>query len=75
MTGNCFFFDTPPNGAHLFVVVAPSDANPGRYICVNITAKDEASDTTCELAQSEHSALTKPTSIVAYAWQESCLSG
>ncbi|MEY2488566.1 MAG: hypothetical protein QOC70_508 [Verrucomicrobiota bacterium] len=67
MIGNCFFFATPPNGEHLFVVLAPS-GNPDAYVCVNITERDASSDTTCEVAQAEHAVLTKPVSIVAYAW-------
>jgi hypothetical protein len=70
MIGQCFYYDTPPNDKHLFVVLAPCLENKGRFVCVNITTKkddSENTDTTCELRQGEHQELISPVSIVLYA--------
>lgn len=67
MIGECFFYDTPPNGKHMFIVLAPSMQKKGWFICTNVTEKRDGSDTSCELLQGEHPNLTKPISIVNYA--------
>ena len=67
MVGQCFFYDTPPNGEHLFVILADSLTSEG-FICVNITEKHDESDATCELFQGEHPNLTKPVSVVGYGF-------
>jgi len=64
--GKFFIYDTPPNGEHPFVVIAPSRNRTGWYLCVNLTTKDEFSDTTCEVLQHEHPSLTSPVSAVFY---------
>jgi hypothetical protein len=67
MIGNCFYYQTPPRGAHLFVVVAPSLEQPGWFVCVNITTLRPGSDTSCQLLQGEHQELAAPVSVVLYA--------
>lgn len=67
MIGECFFYDTPPNDRHMFVVLAPSLEQRGWFICSNITEKREGCDTTCELLQGEHPNLTLPVSVVNYS--------
>jgi len=70
MIGECFYYDTPPNRRHLFVVLAPSLEQKGWFVCANITTKkddSENTDTTCELYQGEHQELTSPVSIVVYS--------
>ena len=74
MIGECFYYDTPPNDKHLFVVLAPCLEQKGRFVCVNITTKkddSETTDKTCELRQGEHQELTSPVSIVVYAQSRS----
>lgn len=71
VVGKCFYYDTPPKGQHLFVVLAPSDQEEGYFICANITEKRELSDTACELVFGCHPALTKPVSIVNYGMARS----
>lgn len=69
MIGKCFYYDTPPNDRHLFVVLAPSLELKGWFVCANITTKkhdSENTDTTCELYQGQHQELTSPISIVVY---------
>ena len=66
MIGECFYYDTFPNGEHLFVVLAPSLEQKGWFICANITTKRDGADTTCELYQGEHQELTSPISVVVY---------
>ena len=66
MIGECFFYDTFPNGEHLFVVLATSLEAPGWYVCVNITTKRPNCDASCELLQGEHPRLVKPVSVVDY---------
>jgi hypothetical protein len=70
MVGECFYYDTPPKGKHLFVVLAPCLEKTGWFVCANITTKkddSENTDTTCELYQGEHQELTSPVSIVVYS--------
>lgn len=67
MVGQSFFYDTPPHGEHLFVVLAPSLEQAGWFICVNISTLRVGSDTTCELLAGEHERLTSPVSVVIYA--------
>jgi len=67
MVGRCFFYQTPPNGEHLFVILAPSGEQRGWYLCVNITTRRHGSDPACELRQGEHPNLTAPVSVVVYA--------
>jgi hypothetical protein len=68
MVGQCFYYQTPPKGRHLFVVLAPDLENKGWFVCANIsTKKEDNSDTTCELYQGEHQTLTSPVSVVVYA--------
>ena len=67
MVGDCFFYDTPPHGEHLFVVVAPSLERAGWFICTNISTLRTGSDTTCTLAAGEHGCLTNPVSVVIYS--------
>lgn|ERR1039458_9946993 len=70
MIGECFYYDTPPKGKHLFVILAPNLEQKGWFVCANITTKkdnSETTDTTCELYQGEHQELTSPVSIVVYA--------
>jgi len=69
MIGQCFYYETPPNDRHLFVVLAPSLEQKGWFVCANITTKKEGSentDTTCELYQDTHPTLKSPISIVLY---------
>jgi hypothetical protein len=66
MIGRCFYYDTPPNERHLFVVLAPIPEDGNKFICVNITTRRIGSDTTCELAAGEHPELTNPISIALY---------
>jgi hypothetical protein len=66
MVGSCFFFDTPPNGQHLFVVLAPSLEEPDSFICVNIETRRDKSDSTCLINEGEHPDLTKEVSAVVY---------
>ncbi len=66
MIGRCFYYATPPNDEHLFVVLAPSLELLDWFICVNITTRREGADTTCELAAGEHPRLTEPASIALY---------
>jgi hypothetical protein len=68
MVGQCFYYQTPPTGDHLFIVVAPSAEQNDWFLCVNITTKTSGSETTCELSRGEHPSLTAETSVVAYAW-------
>ena len=70
MIGACFYYDTPPKGKHLFVILAPDLDQKGWFVCANITTKkndSENTDTTCELYQDQHQELTSPVSIVVYA--------
>ena len=67
MIGNCFYYQTPPRGEHLFVVVAPSLEKPGWFVCVNITTFRPDSDTSCQLLQGEHQEFVAPVSVVVYA--------
>jgi hypothetical protein len=70
MIGQCFYYDTPPNGRHLYVVLAPSIEQKGWFVCANITTKKNDSnntDRTCELYQGEHQELTSPISTVVYS--------
>lgn len=67
MVGQCFFYDTPPHGEHLFVVLAPSLEQAGWFICANISTLRTGSDLTCKLMAGEHGCLTNPVSIVIYA--------
>lgn len=66
MIGKCFYYDTPPIGQHLFVVLAPSVEQKGWFVCVNITTRRTGSDTTCELYNGDHPNLTEPVSVVVY---------
>jgi hypothetical protein len=69
MIGQCFYYDTPPKGEHLFVVLAPSLERKGWFLCANLTTKkddSENTDTTCELYRGQHQELTAPVSIVVY---------
>jgi hypothetical protein len=66
MPGRCFYYDTPPNDRHLFVILAPSLDDEDKFICVNITTRRAGSDTTCELAAGDHPELTNPASVVLY---------
>lgn len=66
MTGRCFYYETPPNDQHLFVVLAPSLDREDWFLCANITTKRELSDTTCELLAGEHECFTSPVSVVVY---------
>ena len=66
MIGNCFYYQTPPKGDHLFVVLAPSLEQKGWFVCVNITTKRQGADSSCELFQGEHQELTSPVSVVVY---------
>ena len=66
MIGRCFYYDTPPNERHLFVVLAPIPEDENQFICVNISTRRDGSDTTCELAAGEHPRLTEPVSIALY---------
>jgi hypothetical protein len=75
MTGDCFFYDTFPNGEHLFVVLAPSVESPGWHICVNITTKRPNCDVSCELLKGEHPQLTQPVSVVNYSHARELPSG
>jgi hypothetical protein len=67
VVGKCFYYQTPPQGEHPFVVLAPSSERGGHFICVNITEKREFSDTSCELARGLHCILKKPVSVVNFA--------
>jgi hypothetical protein len=66
MIGGCFYFQTPPHGQHLFVVLAPSLEQRGWFICANITTRREGSDTTCQLLPGDHPQIVAP-SVVLYA--------
>jgi hypothetical protein len=66
MIGNCFYYQTPPSGSHLFVVLAPSLEKRGWFICVNITTARADCDTTCQLFEGEYQELTARVSVVAY---------
>jgi hypothetical protein len=68
MVGNCFYYQTPPAEDHLFVVLAPSREHADAFVCVNITARREGSDTTCELLRGEYQELTEPVSIPLYGF-------
>lgn len=65
--GDCFYYSTPPNEEHLFVVLAPSIKDNGFFVCANISTKREFSDCTCELEAGEYVELTSPVSVVVYA--------
>jgi hypothetical protein len=66
VVGSCFFFDTPPNGQHLFVVLAPSLDEADSFICVNIETRRVSSDPTCLVNRGEHPNLTNEVSAVVY---------
>lgn len=66
MVGECFIYDTPPNGAHLFVVIAPG-SRPDYFLAVNVTTNREGCEQTCLLAKGEHAFLTADVSAVMYA--------
>jgi hypothetical protein len=66
MVGECFIYDTPPNGSHLFVVVAPSETT-GFYLAVNVTTNRPGADQTCILEKDAHPFLTEDESVVFYA--------
>jgi hypothetical protein len=66
MVGQCFRFQTPPHGEHLFIVLAPTDASKRSYLCVNISTKSEPGER-CELFKGEHEALTSPVSTVRFS--------
>jgi hypothetical protein len=66
VVGSCFFFDTPPNGQHLFVVLAPSPDEPDSFVCVNIETRRDKSDLTCLVNRGEHPNLPNEVSAVVY---------
>jgi hypothetical protein len=68
MVGTCFYYDTPPKGSHLWVVLAPSIDEPNSFVCVNVETRREKSDTTCLLLRGEHQEFTNPESVVVYAF-------
>lgn len=43
--GDAFLFDTPPNGMHLFIAIAPIATD--KFLFVNTTSPKENSDTSC----------------------------
>jgi hypothetical protein len=45
--GDAFLLSTPPNGNHLFIVIALT--NNGNYLCVNATTRRYNSDKSCVL--------------------------
>lgn len=45
--GDAFLLPTPPNGSHLFIVIALT--KNGKYLCVNATTLKPDSDTSCVL--------------------------
>jgi len=63
VVGACFYYDTPPNGRHPWVVLAPCPEKPGWYICVNISTKRGGEQFPCELQRDEHPILTSDVSI------------
>lgn len=66
--GDCFYFPTPPQEDHLFVVIAPALDAADEFLCVNITTKRGGREGTCEISRGEHSELKEETSVVAYGW-------
>jgi len=65
MVGSCFYYDTPPHGAHPWVVIAPG-SRPGWFVCVNITTRRSGVLSACELLRDEHPMLTSPVSIPVF---------
>ena len=62
--GDTFLMETPPNGMHLFVIVAGPDSN-NCYLCVNITSCEihveyEDEDRSCILLPGCHEFITSP---------------
>jgi hypothetical protein len=48
--GDAFLIDTPPNGQHLYIAIAKTNAS--KYLFVNVTTRNERSETTCILLPS-----------------------
>ncbi len=45
--GDAFLIDTPPNGEHLYIAIAPTSED--KYLFVNVTSRRTNSETVCIL--------------------------
>jgi hypothetical protein len=45
--GDAFLLETPPNGQHLYIAIAPTTDN--KYLFVNLTTRKSRSETACIL--------------------------
>lgn len=66
--GDAFLLDTPPNGKHLYIAIAP--ISNSEYLFVNVTTRRPNSETTCILLPgSDVPSFIVRESVIAYQFQ------
>lgn len=66
--GDAFLLETPPNGQHLYIAIAPTNNN--KHLFVNLTTRKYASETTCILLPNTKGmpSYVKAESVIAYQY-------
>lgn len=66
--GDAFLLETPPNGQHLYIAIAPTTNN--KYLFVNLTTRKSGSETTCILQPNTTGmpSYVKAESVIAYQY-------
>ena len=66
--GDAFLLETPPNGQHLYIAIAPTTNK--KYLFVNLTTRKSWSETTCILQPNETGmpSYVKAESAIAYQY-------
>jgi hypothetical protein len=66
--GDAFLLETPPNGQHLYIAIAPTLEN--KYLFVNLTTRKSCSETACILQPNTTGmpSFIKTESVIAYQY-------